>query len=319
MSSALISLPSQYARFWIKILEVDKGLTIKTQYAPLQSKHLQIKNIFVKFALLSYECYWLSIHWISSMPQYQYNSIMNCDYDKAKSDKCDDRGFRSEINTCGNMAGKPTFGPSIYSERGYIRVYEEGLEIVRSKHIYDSPRTRRDEESQRLVEIAKASGDYILYSDVLKFGVRVPQGSGESEVFVNELSSLVYKVKNPYSKAALKPNVQPEDAILEHLVHNKYFPETSYHFEGITEDMGEVRIILSQKFRISYGRPSKEEVEKDLATRGLLPCKKYFYGNSEISVTDVSGDNSLMGDDGKIYFIDPLIDFKLPIYDILRS
>lgn len=166
---------------------------------------------------------------------------MDYDDDKKRFIECGGRGFRPEVNSCGNLVGDSALYPSLDYERGYIRMYEKGLEAVRSEHIYDSPRSRREKESQRLVSIAKANGHYILYSDVSKFGLKVPLSSGESEVFVNELSSLVYKVKNPYSKAALKPNVQPEDAIMEHLVHNKYFPETSYHFEGITEEMGDIR------------------------------------------------------------------------------
>ncbi len=37
----------------------------------------------------------------------------------------------------------------------------------------------------------------------------------------------------------MKGSVQPEDAIVEHLVHNKYFPETTYRFEGISDDAGD--------------------------------------------------------------------------------
>ena len=32
----------------------------------------------------------------------------------------------------------------------------------------------------------------------------------------------------------MKPGVAPEDAIYEHLVHNKCFPETAYGFGGIS-------------------------------------------------------------------------------------
>ena len=37
--------------------------------------------------------------------------------------------------------------------------------------------------------------------------------------------------------------------------------------------------------------------------------RRYFFGDGVVSVTDVGahGDNVLLGDDGKVYFIDPLI------------
>ena len=54
-----------------------------------------------------------------------------------------------------------------------------------------------------------------------------------------------------------------------------------------------------------------------MSRKGLYPFDKYTYGNVEISVTDVTGDNTLLGIDGKIYFIDPIINFRKPAIEIL--
>ena len=73
--------------------------------------------------------------------------------------------------------------------------------------------------------------------------------------------------------------MQPEDAIYEHLVHNRYFPETRYTFEGISEDMGDLRIVLSQDFVDSVDNATGEQIEAALAEKGIYPEGKYGYGN----------------------------------------
>jgi hypothetical protein len=96
------------------------------------------------------------------------------------------------------------------------------------------------------------------------------------------------------------------------------FPETAYTLEGISDDIGDVRIVLSQDFVMSYRQPTKTQVVGSLAERGLLPEDNYSYGNEFVSITDISGDNVLLGEGDKIYFIDPIIRFKKPLREIIR-
>ena len=217
----------------------------------------------------------------------------------------------------GRMAADPAGVVAGDRDRSDIRVYEEGLASGNNAHSEYSERDRREAESERLVSLAKQSGQYLDRNEILSRGTRYSKGTGESEVTIDQENGRVYKVKNPYAKSPMKGNVQPEDAIYEHLVHNKYFPETRYKFEGISEDMGDARIVLSQGYVESVGQATKEQIESALAERGLLPEGQYRYGNEEISVTDVTGDNALLGADGKVYFIDPIIDFKKPVREIL--
>ena len=55
--------------------------------------------------------------------------------------------------------------------------------------------------------------------------------------------------------------------------------------------------------------PTENQVEASLAEIGFVREDRYFFGDGIVSVTDVGahGDNVLLGDDGKVYFIDPLI------------
>lgn len=115
----------------------------------------------------------------------------------------------------------------------------------------------------------------------------------------------------------MKSGVQPEDAAFEHLVHNLLFPETAYTLVGISENLGDVRIVLSQDLVQSKGQPTKEQIAKALAAKGLFPEDNYSFGNEFVSVTDVEGDNVLLGEDGTVYVIDPIIRFKKPLREVV--
>jgi hypothetical protein len=53
---------------------------------------------------------------------------------------------------------------------------------------------------------------------------------------------------------------------------------------------------------------------------GLSPEDRYWYGNDVLAVTDVGAheDNVLKGDNGKLFFIDPLIRIKKPAVDVIE-
>lgn len=203
-------------------------------------------------------------------------------------------------------------------DKSDIRGYEARVAVESNGDSGYGTRARRESESERLIGIARGQQQYIARQDWEQFGTRRSKPTGESVVYDNhERDGRVYKVKDPYAKAPMKGHVQPEEAIYEHLVHNKYFPETAYRFEGISDDAGDVRIVLSQAFVESADKATDEQIESALAEKGLKREGAYTFGNDEISVTDVTGDNALVGADGRVYFIDPVIDFKKPARQIL--
>lgn len=209
-------------------------------------------------------------------------------------------------------------GDNISAGRGDIRVFEQGLGGEHSWSDADSERDIRQAVSQRLVEIAQENGLFIPLANTKNLGEKYPGRTGESTVYIDEVASKVYKVKNPYAKSALK-KVAPQDAIYEHIVHNLLFPEAPYKFEGISKDVDGVRIVLSQPFIENKGRASQSQIEQALAARGLYPDGRYSYGNDYVSVTDVEGDNVILGEDGTVYFIDPIIKFKKPATEIIEK
>ena len=231
-----------------------------------------------------------------------------------------DNGLSHEnewVNAGGSVAIDSARSVEGDRDRSDIRVYESGLGAERNEYSEYSERTRRNAEAERLIGIARQQGQYVDKSEYAKLGTKYPRHSGESEVYTNKAEGKVYKIKDPAAKAPMKGGVQPEDAIYEHLVHNKYFPETRYQFEGISDDMGDLRIVLSQGYIDAVDNATDKQIEAALAEKGLMPEGRYTYGNEEITVTDVMGDNALLGADGKVYFIDPIIDFKKPVKEII--
>ncbi|MBR2260495.1 MAG: hypothetical protein IJ916_02190 [Paludibacteraceae bacterium] len=225
----------------------------------------------------------------------------------------------------GNLYQKATKREMADLDRGDIRVFEKG---VHDQPYGDSEdvqttfeQTRAEQvETKRLFDIAKKNGLFIDRETIDKFGDKLCTKTGECEIFYNEKESLIYKVKDPFAKWVIK-NLHAEDAIYEHIIHNLLFPNTRYKFIGIAEDDGNLRIVLSQPFISSTNaHPTDEEIICHLKALGLEPDGTYFYGNEYVTVTDTgtASDNVLKGDDGELYFIDPIIKLKKPAKEVIE-
>ncbi|MCR5573286.1 MAG: hypothetical protein K6F78_00505 [Bacteroidaceae bacterium] len=206
------------------------------------------------------------------------------------------------------------------SDRSDIRVFEAGLSTEQHGDYEQSKgNAAQEKEGNRLIAIAKANHLFIEKEKWEQFGDRKQLQSGESIVYLSTDGGKVIKVRNPFAKASIK-QLHACDAIYEHLVHNVLFPNTRYHFEGISEDVDGVRIILSQDYiPDTYTTPSQEVIDKYLINGlGLSKENRYFYANDFIAITDVSaeGDNVLT-DGKKLYFIDPIIKMKRSAVEVL--
>ena len=207
------------------------------------------------------------------------------------------------------------------SDRSDIRMFEIGMSAQRHGDYRKSTRTAEEEESLRIINTAKEHGLYIDKKEWYKFGDRRSKDTGESIVYLSHDELFFTKIKSPFAKGAIKGTV-PADIIYEHLIHNILFPNTRYRFIGISEDLKGIRIILQQRnigrgFRV----PTQEQIDDFLTY--VLKLKKednYFYGNEYLSITDVSNlsDNVLLGDNGELFFIDPIIKLKKSAIEILN-
>ena len=159
-----------------------------------------------------------------------------------------------------------------------------------------------------MIEVAKTCGLYFDTNKPLKFGELISKRTGESEVYFNAAEHAYYKVKWPSAKAHIK-QTSPRDWFYEHIIHNILFPDVAYEFIGINEEVGELKIILRQQEIPSERFPTDAQIAAHLASLGLKPEDRYFFGNELLAVTDVSAtsDNVLLDNDGNLRFIDPLI------------
>ncbi len=236
------------------------------------------------------------------------------------------REDRSEHSYDGRRVGAD--GSRVYSQRtaavsgvgdgSRIRVLAPSMAASYRDHTVDSERDRRAAESERLVKAAKDNDLFIEENSLASLGKKQPGRTGESVIYIDRTNDKVFKVKDPYAKAAIKRNA-PEDAIYEHKVHNILFPDTPYTLEGVSEHLGDVRFVLSQDFVESYTRPTSEQIKHYLSDIGLYKEDEYSYGNDYVSITDIDGDNVIIDQNGKLRFIDPLIRFKRPATEIIST
>ena len=170
-----------------------------------------------------------------------------------------------------------------------------------------------------VIEAAKANGLFVEKSAIDSFGDLVSKRTGESEVYWNRDEQVFYKIKNPESKRPIK-HTSLTDWPYEHVIHNILFPETRYEFVGVLNEHNELRIVLKQHSVGSEKFPTEDEIATALAGKCLYPGERYFFGDGHLAVTDVGAhsDNVLVGDDRRVYFIDPLIRFYQSAEEIIE-
>lgn len=192
-----------------------------------------------------------------------------------------------------------------------ISAYTKGLFTQRDT---SGGYSRREvsEESDRLIAIAKESGQFISPSEWNSFSCRIKKPSGESVVFFDDTKERVVKFKDPFAYLPLKKD-NPYNALYEHHIHNHFFDGVDYQFLGVSQDpiSGSVRFVFSQPFIDTIERPSKMEIHDWFTKRGFQPIEGgFFYSNGYVSFTDVWADNCLKDIEGDLRFIDPIVRFE---------
>ena len=207
------------------------------------------------------------------------------------------------------------------SDRSDIRMFEIGLSTQQpGDYEQGTGNAAQEAESNRLIAIAKDNGLFVEKSEWENLGDRKRLPSGESIVYLSPDGQVVIKLRNPFAKSAIK-QMHASDAIYEHLIHNILFPNTRYRFKGISEDIGGVRIVLSQRYISDvFTIPTQDEIDRYLVEGlGFEKESRYFYGNEWIAITDVFADgDNVLADGENLYFIDPIIKFKKPAPEVLE-
>jgi len=196
-------------------------------------------------------------------------------------------------------------------DRSDILAYEQGLLSGFPDDMPGGSRRLAQLESDRLIAVAKATGDFIPALEWDSFGIRCKRPSGESIVYLDEESRCVIKAKDPF--VVTFKNESPLEVLYLHHIHNFFFGNVRYRFLGISQDpfSGGARFIYEQPFIDTISRPTKDEINKWFESRGFhLTEDGYWFTDGHVSFTDVWADNCLKGTDGTLYFIDPMIKFE---------
>lgn len=145
----------------------------------------------------------------------------------------------------------------------------------------------------------------------------------------NESSEIERVLKGINPVRQLHPNESILDFVDRIELYNKYFPETSLKFEGVSEMNGEVILLFSQNYvdgtmlmpeaapvyesfqqakkRINEKNKLYKKVGSELKKRfnaDLLPGEQTKYSDGRVIMNDLHLGNVMKGTDGKLYFID---------------
>ncbi len=181
-------------------------------------------------------------------------------------------------------------------EERIVRVLAAGLQHEYDGNRRNGSRVAQERLSKKIIENAKGWGLFLDRESLKDLGVKRKKPSRESEIYFNYDSKIVTKIKNPMALLPLKGGQHADRVIYEHLVHNAYFPATSYHLKGVTEVKGEMRLILEQLYVTSYRNATEKEISSYMRLKGFKLSKKqkYTWTNGAISITDLEGDNVLI-------------------------
>ena len=193
---------------------------------------------------------------------------------------------------------------------------------ARERAISDIRRARMllEEEAGKSGGTSDCSSRDTLSDIIPTLGELISKRTGESEVYWNADENAYYKIKNPAAKAELKHS-SSDDWIFEHVIHNILFPETAYELVSVARHFGVLRLVLKQANVSSESLPTDTDVDKYLTEElGLVLEDRYWYGNDVLAVTDVGarGDNVLVDDNGRLFFIDPLIRLKKSALEVIE-
>ena len=201
--------------------------------------------------------------------------------------------------------GRPTLG-----NRWDTELYEEGLPPSQGPDLLGGQESAIRSESDRLIAVAKHHGEFIPSTIWEAYGILFNGKSSESIVFLDEKNNRVVKFKDPFVYTNFK-HKNPYCALYEHHIHNYLFGNVPYRLLGISQDPnnGNARFAFEQPYIHTYEKPSIEEIRRWMEKRG------FEYGNGGytdgyVSIIDAEGDNCIKGDDGRLYFIDPIIRFE---------
>ena len=129
-------------------------------------------------------------------------------------------------------------------------------------------------------------------------------GEAENNVYFDEPSQRWFKRNNlSYHSSYL-------EFFYRMALHNELFPEAPLALEGFVETADGLQPVMSQHNVRSQRGATRDEVVilmRKLGYENIRNTDDYYNEETGIQVEDLHNENVLMGEDGQIYVIDPVI------------
>ena len=201
------------------------------------------------------------------------------------------------------------------TEEDFHDIYEEASAIATgvlgSMQTLAGTANCKGVQIHNLAEWAKKNGYWI--EPPFTYGEYADRGS-ENEVYVSNNGRFLFKLNDfRYSDDNLTPFFERIKA------HNYYFPDCEYRMIGMSENReGQICAVLVQPFITAERESTEEEIAAELQNMGFrIQYDGECFTNGVHDIYDARPNNVLMGVDGRLYFIDPII--YVSSADTLRS
>lgn len=153
----------------------------------------------------------------------------------------------------------------------------------------------REQEERFLIDFLDKDA---FFTEILELNNYIAEGA-EQKVYFDENKNSVLKVNSRVFYASW------EDYFYSLLLHNFFFPDTSYHFLGMKIENQKLLAVVEQPFISANQTTNLENVKSFLQTLNFINNKNNDYKNQELGIIlEDLHDENVLTNNGILYFID---------------
>jgi hypothetical protein len=196
--------------------------------------------------------------------------------------------IKNELHDIISGEGKASDGAVIQTIASYLRECQKTSRITKEAKYF------KKQETARLEEFVSSQSLWFEDFDLSKY---VSEGA-EQRVYLKD-DKFVYKLNDAIYYESW------EDYFNNLLLHNYFFPDTSYQLIGFLKENDTLYCIVSQKFIEITSITNIENVKKFMISNGFQNTRNNDYVNREIGIIiEDLHDENVLTNHGILYFID---------------
>lgn len=197
--------------------------------------------------------------------------------------------LKSELQNIIAGKGSNSKGNIIEAAKTYIRTYSQ------SNCETENILTKRAIEERALISFAKENN---LLLDVSQFGTYLTEGA-EQKVYFSENDETLLKVADAIFYETW------HDYFNNLLLHNFFFPDTSYSLKGFNTQGDKLYAVVEQQFVLSTSITNLSDIKEYLLANGFIHKKNndYFHPYLGIIIEDLHDEN-VITNQNVLFFID---------------